>query len=275
MILSVDTLQQWMKQDETFMLLDARHDLKDEEKGKRLYNEAHIPGAIFIDMVEDMADRALQEGGRYPLPSDGAIIEMAERKGIDEATPVVIYDEGSGGMAAGRAWWMLTYIGHSSVYVLDGGFKEWTSRGYQTTNERHKPTRATFSATIRDEMKVAHDDVAKRSKATHLLDARAYDRFLGEQEELDAKSGHIPGAASLFWKQVLNEDGTWKNKEQLEQEFKPLGDKNKEVIVYCGSGISACPLYLGLEQAGFTNVKLYPGSWSDWITHDYPIEKGE
>lgn len=275
MIISVDTLKKWLDEKKEIVLVDARHDLKDEQKGRRQYEESHIPSAIFADMANDLADRSLKQGGRYPMPRPEQIAEMAGQKGINENSVVVIYDEGSGGMAAGRAWWMLTYIGNESVYLLDGGFQQWEKCGYETTAVQHNPTPTTFHPQVKRNMLVTHEDVHQRDPGKPLLDARSYDRFLGQNEELDAKSGHIPGATSFFWKHVLQDNGLWKDQHKLAEMFESIGSKEDKVIVYCGSGISACPLFAGLMQAGFKDVRLYPGSWSDWITHDYPIEKGE
>ncbi|WP_054704135.1 sulfurtransferase [Bacillus sp. JCM 19041] len=260
---------------EEVVILDARHDLMDEEKGRRSYEAEHIPGAIFIDMANEMSDRSLNYGGRYPMPSIKRIAQVFGSKGINETTDVVIYDGNSGGMAAARAWWMLSYIGNQRAAILDGGLKDWKNKGYPTDTKIPEQTTVHFQPSVNHSFIAKAEDVYERLGDAILIDARSADRFVGVSELLDAKAGHIPGALNYFWKDVLTETGKWKDEAQLQHHFKDLS-KEKELIVYCGSGISACPNVIALLKAGYTNVKLYPGSWSDWITHEkYPVTKGD
>ncbi|WP_169871173.1 sulfurtransferase [Shouchella patagoniensis] len=272
MIVSAEWLYSCNKE---VVILDARHDLMDEDKGRRSYEKEHIPGALFIDMASEMSDRSLNHGGRYPMPSITRIANIFSSKGINENTEVVIYDGNSGGMAAARAWWMLSYIGNNHAAILDGGFEDWKNKGYPTTNEIPEQTTVHFQPSVNHSFIVKAEDVYERIEEAILIDARSADRFLGENELLDAQAGHIPGALNYFWKGVLTETGKWKTEAELQHHFKDVS-KEKELIVYCGSGISACPNVMALLKAGYTNVKLYPGSWSDWITHDhYPVAKGK
>ncbi|MBM7838679.1 thiosulfate/3-mercaptopyruvate sulfurtransferase [Alkalihalobacillus xiaoxiensis] len=267
---------EWLnaQQEENIVILDARHDLVDLEFGRREYNKDHIPGALFIDMATELADLSLEGGGRYPMPSPQKMADMFAKKGINEDSRVVVYDDNNGGMAAGRVWWMLHYLGKNQVALLEGGISAWKEKGFPTTNEVKPRTPIQFTPTIRNNERIEAEEVYKKLADDNvvLIDARTFDRYSGQSETLDAKAGHIPGALSYFWKEILADNKKWKNNEELGVHFNAI-NKESEVIVYCGSGISACPNVMALKKAGYSNVKLYPGSWSDWITHDqYPIE---
>lgn len=259
---------------EDVVIVDARHDLTDAAYGRREYEKEHLPDAIFVDMTSELADPSLNEGGRYPMPSPAKMATMFANKGINEKTKVVVYDNQNGGMAAGRVWWMLHYLGNDHVAVLEGGFSSWKEKGFKTTSEIPSPSPAQFKPNVRHSQRVGAREVREKldDENAILIDARASERFAGKTETLDAKAGHIPKALNYFWKGILTEENLWKSTEELVSHFEAL-PKEKEIIVYCGSGISACPNILALKEAGYNNVKLYPGSWSDWITHEeYPTE---
>lgn len=264
----------WLKEklddedNDELVIVDTRASLTDEKLGKNLYRVSHIPTAVHLDLTEDLAGERKTHGGRNPLPDLDVFIKKIESIGVSNDTEVVIYDE-DGGMFASRAWFLFHLVGHENVYVLEGGYKAWMGKGYDITNEIEPVLKGSFTPNILENAVVEMEDVKARAKAdgTVLIDSRPRARYLGEGEELDPKAGHIPGAKNYFWRNVLREDGTWKSPEELEEVFADL-NKDEEIIVSCGSGISACPNVLSLKTIGFKNVKLYPGSFSDWISYE-------
>ncbi|WP_263707176.1 sulfurtransferase [Shouchella tritolerans] len=256
------------------IVLDARFDLFDEKKGKQAYRAEHLPGALFIDMVEEMADKRIQGAGRHPLPTPEDMARMFARKGISKDSKVVIYDDQNGGIAAARAWWMLEFLGNNNAAILDGGIQAWKNSGYPTTDEVKLPQETEFEPHVKEDWLVSAEQVKNKLGSAVLIDSRSRERYQGEQEPLDLKAGHIPGALNYPWGGVLRQDGNWKSTEELVQHFAAL-PRDQEVIVYCGSGISACPNVLALKRAGFKQVTLYAGSWSDWSSRSgYPVETG-
>ncbi|MGM8365439.1 sulfurtransferase [Virgibacillus sp. W0181] len=249
-------------------VLDVRFNMGDPEAGRQAYLKSHIPEAFFLDIDTDLSGKVEKHGGNHPLPNMDTLAEKLGSIGIDKNTTIVIYDGGSD-MFAARAWWILHYMGHEDVYVLEGGWKSWLAAGNEVTDVLPERTQKVFHPNVRKESAVHMEDVREkmREKSAILLDSRSADRYAGRTEPLYTKAGHIPGAKNYFWKNVLHSEGNWKSKEQLEDYFSDL-PKDEEIIVSCGSGISACPNILGLKMAGYTNVKLYPGSFSDWISYD-------
>lgn len=167
-------------------------------------------------------------------------------------------------------------MGHDKHYILEGGFEAWVEAGYSTTTDITNYSEKTFVPNLRKEARVTREDVLKRLGSTDsiLIDARVPERYAGGADSLDAKSGHIPGALNYFWEDLLDDSGNWKSGAALVEHFKAL-PKDKEIIVYCGSGVTACPNVFALREAGFEHVKLYSGSWSDWTSYeDSPIETG-
>lgn len=180
-------------------------------------------------------------------------------------------------MNAARLWWLLRYLGHEQVFILEGGFSQWKEDKYPVTD--HQPVRvpSTFVPNVQTQMLAGVEEVRAVSEkaadagaeaaTTVLIDSRANDRYHGQNETLDKKAGHIPGAVNFFWKDTQNADGSFKSAQQLGEHFAGL-DKDAQIIVYCGSGVTACPNVLALEKAGYKNVRLYAGSWSDWISYE-------
>lgn len=259
------------------VIVDCRFWLNDPAAGEQKYLEEHIPRAVYLDLDKDLSAPVTEHGGRHPLPDVETMSRTFGQAGISRDSRVVIYDDNNG-MNAARVWWMLTYLGHENVYVLEQDFTAWKQAQYPVTQERPVVVPTSFTAQVKPDMLVQMEDVRKVSSQAGsddklpagspiLIDSRDHRRYLGLEEPLDKKAGHIPGAVNFFWKDVVNEDGSLKSKEQLEQHFSEL-DKDAEIIVYCGSGVSACPNVLGLKRAGFDNVKLYAGSWSDWISYE-------
>lgn len=261
--------------DET-VVVDVRFELTNPEAGEKAYKEGHIPNAIYLDLNKDLSSPAQKHGGGHPLPDADTFASKIGSLGIDNETTVVIYDQAND-MYASRAWWVFYYMGHENVYLLDGGLNKWMASGHDTTTDIPNRETKTFKPNVRHNEIVHMEDV--KAKMNHqsaiLIDSRDRTRYLGQNEPMYAKAGHIPGAKNAFWKGVLNEDGSWKSEEQLKEHFSSF-PKDEEIIVSCGSGVSACPNIIGLKRAGFENVKLYPGSFSDWISYEEnDVEKKE
>ncbi|MFK3939532.1 sulfurtransferase [Alkalihalobacillus sp. NPDC078783] len=257
------------------VIVDVRYALSDTDKGKQLYGESHIPGAIYLHMSHDLSGEAKEHGGRHPIPETGEISKKLGEVGIDQDTLVVAYDDKKGSFAS-RLCWQLYYLGHDKHYMLEGGFEAWVEAGYPTTTDIPTYSEKTFVPSVREEARVTREDVMQRigSFDSILIDARAPERYAGGADSLDAKSGHIPGALNYFWEDLLDESGNWKSGAALVEHFKAL-PKDKEIIVYCGSGVTACPNVFALREAGFDHVRLYSGSWSDWTSYeDSPFETG-
>jgi thiosulfate/3-mercaptopyruvate sulfurtransferase len=271
--------QAWLKEhleDQDLVLVDCRFALGKPDLGRSEYVQDHIPGAFYMDLEQDLSGPKMIHGGRHPLPDLGAFSILVGQIGIDATRKVVAYDDQGGAMAS-RLWWMLQFLGHSEVYVLDQGYSAWKAAGNPVTDDVPVASPRIFSPKVLRYMLASHDEVQdKLGKAgTVLVDSRETKRYLGLEEAIDPKAGHIPGAHNYFWKDVLNEQGAWKSAEEQEEHFKQLQAAD-EIIVYCGSGVTACPNVLALKEAGFENVKLYSGSWSDWISYeDNPVAVGE
>lgn len=267
-LVSPDWLVKRMKEhpDHT-AIVDVRFSLGDSSAGETAYQESHIPDAVYLDLNKHLSSPVQAHGGNHPLPDMEDFAAKLGEIGIDQGTTVVIYDQAND-MFSARLWWLLYYAGHEHAYILEGGFDRWVKQGKVTTNQVPVPSVKNFEPAVRSD-EVAHMEEVKekvRSGSAVLLDSRAEDRYLGKTEPLHHKAGHIPGAKNYFWKKVLTENGGWKNNEALQAHFASL-PKTDEIIVSCGSGVSACPNVLGLKMAGYKNVKLYPGSFSDWITY--------
>lgn len=258
-------------------IVDCRFSLNDSSEGRRAYEKGHLPGAVFIDLEQDLSSPISEHGGRHPLPDLGELSDKLGKLGIDREIEVIAYDD-QGGMFAARFWWLLKVLGHDRVAVLEGGYSNWVKTELTVTKEIPQPTPRQYIAVSQSEWRFVTAEQVKAKlgePGLQLIDSREPTRYLGLEEPIDKIAGHIPGAVNFFWKDVLASDGLWKNREELHAHFGIL-DPNKEVIVYCGSGISACPNVLALNLAGFDKVKLYAGSWSDWIIYtENPIAKGE
>lgn len=241
-----------------------------ESAGREAYEASHIPGAVYLDLEKDLSApvEADGHGGRHPLPDAAQLTGTFSRAGIGNATRVVAYDD-QGGMMASRLWWLLKYLGHEQVYVLDEGFAAWQKAGYPVSAEQQVRIPASFLAEVQHSMLVEVDEVREllgTDRAT-LIDSREPARYRGEVEPLDKAAGHIPGAINRFWKDALGEQGNWLDADAQAARFEGL-DKDAPLIVYCGSGVSATPNVIALQEAGYTNVRLYAGSWSDWISYE-------
>lgn len=273
--------EKWLKQrlesqSENTVVIDVRFNMAEPESGEEMYKQEHIPHAVYLDINKDLSGPVKEHGGGHPLPSVDVFAHKLGEIGVDHDQTVVVYDQGDG-MFAGRAWWLIHYVGHKNVYVLDGGFKKWVEAGNDVTNKIPEKVPTIFETKVLKtdivDVEYVKENINKQSAI--LIDSRSRSRYLGKEEPMYAKAGHIPGAKNFFWKNVLNENGTYKHIEELAKNFSALR-KEDEIIVSCGSGISACPNILALKTLGYENVKLYPGSFSDWISYeDHELETKE
>ena len=253
--------------DENWVIVDCRFDLSDPPRGEQWYLEAHIPGARYAHLDRDLSGDKRGDNGRHPLPDAEQMRERFGRWGIAPGKQVVVYDADSG-MHASRLWWMLRFMGHDSVALLDGGFARWTREGLPVRGGREEWRAATFIGAPREAWRLSASSVmaALNDRARVLVDARAGERFRGESEPLDKKAGHIPGARNFFFQQNLEPDKTFKSPAELHRLWTALldGTSPSDVVMYCGSGVTACHNLLALELAGLPGARLYPGSWSEW-----------
>lgn len=278
-LIDANTLSQHLT-DPHWVILDCRHDLLNPDFGRSAFAEGHIQNAQFANIDSDLsgpktgADGVFR--GRHPLPDRARLVETLRAWGINDDTQVVAYDA-HGGMYAARLWWLLRWIGHEAVAVLDGGLAAWSAAGQALVtpvaarphgNITEKPTlvRTVHVADVLENLATARYQV---------VDARANDRFRGENETIDPVGGHIPGARNRFFKDNLQADGRFKDAATLKQELAPIVGEPGKAIMQCGSGVTACHNLLALEVAGMGGAALYPGSWSEWCAdRTRPIATG-
>jgi thiosulfate/3-mercaptopyruvate sulfurtransferase len=253
--------------DEDWVVIDCRFDLTDPGRGEQLYLDGHIPGARYVHLDRDLSGTKTGTNGRHPLPTPAEMTTRFSALGIAPGRQVVAYDADSG-MYAARLWWMLRYMGHDAVAVLDGGLARWRMEGHPIRGGREVAAPATFIGAPREAWRLDAAEVAAglASSERLLVDARAEPRFRGESEPLDARAGHIPGARSFFFQRNLRDDKTFKPPEALRAEWQALLQDRPpdQVVMYCGSGVTACHNLLALEHAGLPGGRLFPGSWSEW-----------
>ena len=253
----------WLKKNidnDDLIILDIRPNSNDYEK-------EHIKGAQYVSLENVAAAKVSTHGGRTPLPDLNEFVVNMRKLGISDTNQVVIYDDGNL-QGAGRLWWLLKYIGKKDVFVLEGGIDKWIDKGGETTMEISVVNKSdNLSLKINEEIRVDMEYVKAATKAENiaLVDARAHERYTGQVEPLDIKAGHIPSALNYPWTDLIK-DGQVLSKDELEKNFEPL-KKYDEVIVYCGSGVTATVAYLLMEEIGI-EAKMYPGSFSDWISYD-------
>ena len=260
-------------------IIDCRFALDDPQYGKRSYEQAHIPGAVYLDLEADLSGPVIPgQTGRHPLPQPEQLVQRLRAAGVSNDSEVVLYDDGPGAFAA-RAWWLLAWLGkRSGVYLLDGGLKAWCAAGGPMSSEPAVVAPGTFEGTPDNSLLIdARQLLADlQQPGLTLLDARALPRFLGEQEPIDPVAGHIPGAHCVPFNGNLGEDGRFLSPQALEERFKPLvaTASAERLVAYCGSGVTACHNLFALCLAGHPLAKLYAGSWSEWITDPQrPVER--
>lgn len=243
------------------LVADVRWYLDPARQGRAEYAKGHLPGAVFVDVSEDLAGPRRPGSGRHPWPDEAQVARVMSRIGVTPATTVVAYDD-QGGATAGRLWYVLRAHGHDAVAVLDGGIQAWVAEGRPLETATPAPAASTFEAHLRPGFVVTRADLTGAQPPRLLLDARAGERYRGEVEPIDPRAGHIPGARSAPFTDNL-EGGRFRSPEDLRARFAALGADREEPVVYCGSGVTACHDLLALHRAGLRG-RLYAGSWSEW-----------
>lgn len=265
--------------DSDWAVVDCRFSLNDAGRGRQDYLKSHIPGATYAHLDEDLSGPIIPgKTGRHPLPSVEAFGQKVSQWGIDDRVQVVGYDDAGGAMAA-RLWWMLRWLGHPNVAVLDGGWPEWERKSHPVRSGMESRSPRSFTPRARPELVVGAEQVERirTDLLSRLFDARNTDRYRGENETIDRVAGHIPGAISVPYAENLKSDGLFLPTEQLKVRFvSQLGDVPVEkTVVYCGSGVTATHNVLAMAHAGLGEARLYAGSWSEWITDPRrPVAKG-
>lgn len=277
-LVDVDALAEALGNEE-LRIVDARFALMDPPAGRRAYAESHLPAAVHADLDTDLSDLTRQGQGRHPLPDEAVFARKLGEWGIGPAHQVVIYDADNGSMAAARLWWMLKLLGHARVAVLDGGLAAWRGKGLPETTALPQlaetpayPARFDSSRIV----PVAEVEARLHEPSGWLLDARAGERFRGEVEPIDPVAGHVPGAVNRPIADNL-QAGHFKSPQQLRSEIEPLlaGRNPDDVVLMCGSGVTACHLLLACEHAGLHGARVYAGSWSGWINDpSRPVARG-
>ena len=261
----IDTATLFSLDKNNLVIVDCRFSLADVAYGSLAYAREHIPGAIYTSLDDDLSGPPLTDHGRHPLPSPEALMALFDYMGICKDTQVVAYDDANG-MIASRLWWMLRYMGHTAVSVLDGGWQAWQEAELPTIHGIESPSTALFKdcpgGSPHREWLALHDEIPN---APLLIDSRKAERYRGEIEELDLIAGHISGAVNYFYERNWDENGRYLPKATIKAQFeKLLGDTPVEdVIIYCGSGVSSCVNLLAMAYAGMGNGRLYVGSWSE------------
>lgn len=270
-LISVAELAELLEErgDDALRIVDCRFDLFDADKGPRDYAESHLPGAVFAHLDNDLAAPVTADSGRHPLPAPEEAAATFRRLGISARTQVVAYDGGPGGLAA-RLWWMLRWLGHDRVAVLDGGYAAWVAAGQALSQDVPRPAPGDFQAHPRPDWVLTTAELAasvRDNEPMTLVDAREAARFEGQSEPVDTAAGHIPGASNFPYVKNLRDDGRWRDAGEL----RALWDAHfgaeppRGWAVMCGSGVTACHLALSAARAGLTSPRLYAGSWSEWI----------
>jgi thiosulfate/3-mercaptopyruvate sulfurtransferase len=294
-LISTDILGSHLQ--DSWVVVDCRFDLQNDQWGREQYLASHIPGAVYASLSHDMAGPKTGTNGRHPLPSMDALCATLGQLGISSGsqhlrTPapshprtvapahpqVIAYDQDSG-MYASRLWWLLRYAGHDAVAVLDGGWAKWLREGRPTRSGMETRTPTTFVAAPRPGMRVAVDELVSlvNDPATLLVDARAPERYEGRTEPIDRVPGHIPGAVNHHYKSNALDDSTFLSPDMLRDRFTDLldGRDPSQAVMYCGSGVTACHNLLAMAHAGLPGARLYPGSWSEWSADPTrPVERG-
>ncbi len=276
-LIQAESLRELLRVRQDTVVIDARFDLLKPDAGRSEWQAGHVPNSVYLHLDTDLAGAKTGRNGRHPLPERADFARTLGRAGITPASLVVTLDA-QGGPYAARAWWMLRWMGHDNVSVLDGGLAAWVAAGGAMSTTATLPVEAPPYPQRPALVDSVDASVLSESLGQfRLIDARAPERFRGEVEPLDAQAGHIPGALNRFFKDNLGADGRFKPAEQLRGEFAPLlaNGGAGAVVHQCGSGVTACHNLLAMERAGLTGSKLYPGSWSEWSSDPArPIARG-
>jgi thiosulfate/3-mercaptopyruvate sulfurtransferase len=269
-MVSADWLQDHLNAPQV-AIADCRFNLMQPQLGLQQYQEGHIPGAYYLDLNQDLSSPVGIHGGRHPLPDPDVLANKFETMGIHSAPPtgptlVVAYDDSRLAFAA-RLWWLLRYLGHDRVAVLDGGFSGWQASGYPVSSDLPIMKTGNFIPAIQSNLVLTLDQVTARKDlpTVALVDSREGERYSGEREPIDPVAGHIPGAVNYPWQEVTDAEGYLRSPTEQRQRWQSLSSSD-EIIVYCGSGVTACVNLLSLNIANLPG-KLYAGSWSDWCSY--------
>ncbi|MBD2577323.1 sulfurtransferase [Oscillatoria sp. FACHB-1406] len=251
-------------------IVDCRFSLADPQLGRQQYDRGHIPGAYYLDLDRDLSSPKGARGGRHPLPTPDALAPKLAAMGIEPETLVVAYDDSKGAFAA-RLWWLLRYWGRDRVALLDGGWSAWVAGGYPISTEVPAPKAGNFQPQVRTDWTVDLEEVKARKDlpGVVLIDARESDRYRGDREPIDPVAGHIPGAVNHFWQDACDDRGFFLPPNLQQQRWAHLAPED-EIIVYCGSGVTACVNLWSMAAAGISGAKLYPGGWSEWCSAETP-----
>ncbi|MBD1913597.1 MULTISPECIES: sulfurtransferase [unclassified Leptolyngbya] len=265
----------WLKDhisEPNLIIVDCRFSLDNPALGRIQYEEGHIPGAVYFDLNQDLSSVPQKHGGRHPLPDLADLVNKLAAAGIssedtDHPSHVVVYDDSRFAFAA-RFWWLLRYLGHERVSLLDGGFQGWQKAGFPMTTDLPTSSVGQFRPRIQQDWVVDREQVqmAQTHSSVVLVDSRTGDRYRGEFEPIDPIAGHIPGAVNYSWLEVTDEQGYGRSPEEQQQRWAGLPEES-DLIVYCGSGVTACVNLLSLQLAGRPEGRLYAGSWSDWCSY--------
>jgi thiosulfate/3-mercaptopyruvate sulfurtransferase len=245
------------------VVFDCRFYLDDKNKGRREYLAGHIPGAVYLDLTHDLSSPVIKnKTGRHPLPHPEILACTLASAGVNNDSQVIVYDQSTGSYAS-RAWWLLRWLGHECVAVLDGGFEAWKKIEAAIDNTWPLPRKGNLKINAREEMIIEMSDIS--SLTSPLVDSRDRKRYSGEYEPIDAVAGHIPGAVCIPYMDNVDASGKWKTAEELKVRFEEISTSSTEPVFYCGSGVTACHNILAYKIATGRDARLYPGSWSEWI----------
>lgn len=256
-----------------WVIVDCRFSLADTAVGYQNYQQAHISGAVYAHLDDDLSGPPVTDHGRHPLPTPQRLAQLFSRLGIDEMSQVVVYDD-AGGMIASRLWWMLRYMRHEAVAVLDGGWQAWQTANLPTKSGIETNEAAQFTGRPQPQWLVTLDEVADQPL---LVDSRGPARYRGETEPIDARPGHIPGAVNLPFESQLDENGRIRPADEIKAQLRAVLGKTapESAVFYCGSGVSACLNLLAMAHVGLGNGRLYVGSWSEWSSDpERPVATG-
>lgn len=261
---------EWLSQrldDPQIAIVDCRFQLADPQWGYRQYLTSHIQGAYYLDLEKDLSAPIEKHGGRHPLPDPQLLAQKLTNLGIDKETLVFAYDDARFAFAT-RLWWLLRYLGHENVALLDGGWSGWLAGGYPISDAIPASKLGNFVINLQSDWIVDRDTVkaCQNSPSVVLLDSRDGDRYRGEREPIDPIPGHIPGAVNSPWQRVCDERGYFLPLSEQQQLWTNYQQAD-EIFVYCGSGVTACVNLFSMKFAGIDKAKLYPGGWSDWCSY--------
>ena len=278
-LLTPEQLNADLDGNDEIVVLDCRFSLMQPAAGRESYLASHIPGARYVHLDDDLAAPVTPNSGRHPLPDANRLANTFGSLGIGDDTEVVVYDDAGGAMAA-RAWWLLHWLGHESVSLLDGGFPAWVKCGFETVAGREPPpVKQTLRVRLQNDWVVSTEELhalIRSATSPVLLDARDTARFRGDEEPIDTVAGHVPGARNLPFTDALAEDGRFRRGDALQALWEGIPDDDGRWIVMCGSGVTACHLAISALTAGRPMPLLYAGSWSEWIRDPArPVALGE